>query len=427
MTTNPFQGLSPTVRARRERIAALSARALPVVLGVLFLMTAFAKVIASIAHSVAIILFLLHWYLTREPIRSGRVRTYYVLLAAYSAVMLVSLVNTAELQHGIRLFRTILWKLMIAVVLAETVRSMEDVRRYLRLYAAGTAILAVIAVYQGVVQQVYRPPSMWIAVHGGNLLMFGLIVMIALAVHAVNNRERMLLLGMMALSGYALYLNGTRGVWVAMACVVAIVPLLLPRRSWKGTAISYALLLVAALLVAQAPFVREKFREARDNLVQYEQDQHRTSVGYRIDMWKASLALFRERPLLGVGLGDWQHEVGRLIDAGSASPTIRQYGQTHNVFLDAASTQGVAGLAALLAILFYPARITGKGSGAGRELGRTLFWCATVACFVSGMTDTLVHIRGVFLSYLMLVGLSLAVGRGLMETQEKAERIRKGS
>jgi O-antigen ligase len=408
---------APDLPSQQDRVAAFCERALPVVLSVLFFTTAFAKVAASVAHSLSILLFLLHRYLTRTPLNGGRTGIYYALLGAYCGVMLLSFINTENLPHGIQLFRTILWKLMIVIVVVETVRSAAEVRRALLLYAAGCTVLAFIAIYEGSVLQVVRPPSMWIAVHGGNLLMFGLIAMIALLFHGARRYERGLLSVMIVLSAYALYLNGTRGAWIAMACVTFLVPALVPRTSWKRTVVAYAVLLLAAVLMTLTPFVQNKYRDTIDSLDSYQHDQRSTSIGWRIDMWKASLSMFREQPLLGVGLGDWQHDLGLLIDAGKASPTVRHYGQTHNMFLDAMSTQGTVGLLALLAIMFYPVRIVWKHAARSGPLARTLLFCTTTATVLSGMTDTLIHIRGVFLSYLMFVGLSLA----LVVREERAE------
>lgn len=405
-------------RTPRERIAVFCDRALYPVLLALFLTTAFLKVAASIALSLAIILFAMHRSLTRTPLMFGRVRIYYAVLLACGASMLLSLLNTQDMLSGVSLLRTTAWKLLIAVVIIEAVRDRDGVRRLLWAYAAGCALLALMTLYQGLVQHVWRPPTMWIAVHAGNLLMFGLVAMIALFLHEQGARSRSGLTVMVLLTLGAIYLNGTRGVWVAVAVIMLLIPLVIPRATMKQKLAAYGIIVLVLAGASQTPFVREKFREARSNIESYRNADARTSLGYRIDMWKASATLFRERPVIGAGTGDWQYEVRRLVREGKAPESIKDYNQTHNIFLDALSTQGLIGVASLAALLIAPVVVAGRNDG--HTLARPLVVLTTAAFFVSGMSDTLTHIRGVFTSYLMLVAaaLALAADRASPERQE---------
>lgn len=393
----------------QKRVATFSERALPLVLLALFFTTPFQKVAASIALSFAILFFASHRILTRRTLEPGRMRRYYLILLSFAFSMVLSLLNTQDIHSGTHLLRTTLWKLFIVAVIFESVREGDRARQLLWVYSAGCLLLALIAVYQGLVLDVWRPPTMWIAVHAGNLFMFGLIAMLSLLLHERGTGRRAILLAMVLTTTGALYLNGTRGVWVAYAFLLLLVPLLMPRASVRKKVAIYGLLVVALAGLSQTPFVREKFREARSNIESYRRSDARTSLGYRFDMWKASIVLFTEHPIIGAGTGDWQYDVRRLISEGRAPDSIEKYNQPHNILLVTLSTQGAVGIIVMMAFLAAPVILTGGGVGGDGELGRTLAVLATAGFVVSGMSDTLTHIRGVFTSYLMLIGVAFVL------------------
>lgn len=81
------------------------------------------------------------------------------------------------------------------------------------------------------------------------------------------------------------------------------------------------------------------------------------SVGSRIEMWRDSLMIWREAPIFGAGLGDFEHETKRLIAEGRSGSTV-VFGHAHSIYFDALATTGVVGVVALLWFAFWrPFRI----------------------------------------------------------------------
>jgi O-antigen ligase len=90
--------------------------------------------------------------------------------------------------------------------------------------------------------------------------------------------------------------------------------------------------------------------------------------------------------------------------------SITEYGNPHNIFIEALSSRGIIGLLAVLALIGFPLYLAvAAGSKPETRTYTTLVFCVSFAFIISGQTDTLVIIRGVFASYLIMVGLSLAV------------------
>ena len=102
------------------------------------------------------------------------------------------------------------------------------------------------------------------------------------------------------------------------------------------------------------------------------------SMGSRFDNWSAGIGAFAERPLLGWGPGNYLAASGRHLAADYArhlpsKGTVNE-GQdhAHNVTIEVAATQGLAGLAAYLALWAWTAvvavRATRRATGAERVM-----------------------------------------------------------
>jgi len=80
-----------------------------------------------------------------------------------------------------------------------------------------------------------------------------------------------------------------------------------------------------------------------------------TSVGKRIEMWRAGWRLFLTHPALGVGTGAYKVKTNELIQTGQVAPFIGTYDHPHNDYVDALSSRGILGILALFVILLVPA------------------------------------------------------------------------
>lgn len=155
-------------------------------------------------------------------------------------------------------------------------------------------------------------------------------------------------------------LSGTRGMWVASVGVVPLgIALLIALRhtlqSRAKTLMAYvtassllffALFFVAWPIVTSPQFLLSKgddllFTKRLRSIIDFGE----TSNSQRIAIWSATLDSMRERPLLGVGIGQYPiilDQELRLADAGSSA---------HNVYLHVAGEVGIVGLLAFTSFL----------------------------------------------------------------------------
>lgn len=76
------------------------------------------------------------------------------------------------------------------------------------------------------------------------------------------------------------------------------------------------------------------------------------NVGSRFEMWRDSLTMWREAPVFGIGLGDFERETERLIAEGRSNSTV-VFGHAHSIYFDALATTGLVGLVAMLWFAFW--------------------------------------------------------------------------
>jgi O-antigen ligase len=117
-----------------------------------------------------------------------------------------------------------------------------------------------------------------------------------------------------------------------------------------------------------------------------------SSVGKRLEMWRAAWRLFLNHPLLGVGTGAYKVKTNVLIKTGQVAPFISTYDHPHNDYLDTLASRGLLGLAVLCAILLIPTlrfvRAMSSQEGARHAIG--LAGVLTVAGFaIYALTDTI--------------------------------------
>ena len=103
----------------------------------------------------------------------------------------------------------------------------------------------------------------------------------------------------------------------------------------------------AALLLLAAPSLAPSFDNPLLRRATDPQTIERT-MGRRFVSWEAGLAGFAERPVLGWGPANYMAPFGRYVGEGGADLPTNDH--AHNMLIEVAATNGLAGLAAYLAV-----------------------------------------------------------------------------
>ncbi len=179
------------------------------------------------------------------------------------------------------------------------------------------------------------------------LLGFLAIVSIRRGRHA-HSAEVAIKIAAFLLGGYASYLSGSRGGWVA-------VPLLLwttfGGRHWLAGRRARMVLgctIVASFVVfASGSLVGQRFNAIISDVQELHQGNIDTSVGLRLELWRASALLYSRYPVFGVGRGRLEDALNGLAQRAEAPRAIVNPG-AHSDFFSTLSQMGTVGVVALL-------------------------------------------------------------------------------
>lgn len=124
-------------------------------------------------------------------------------------------------------------------------------------------------------------------------------------------------------------------------------------------------------------------------------------VGDRFELWRAAIALFVHHPLLGVGAGNYQYELGSV-----GLPGVRT--EANNWYLQSLAEGGVVLLIAVVAWLASVFRAL--ASAMGHSPWRLGAFAATCALALHGVTDDLTFYPKVAEPWIVLIALGIAAG-----------------
>jgi O-antigen ligase len=160
---------------------------------------------------------------------------------------------------------------------------------------------------------------------------------------------------------YASILSQARGAWLMLPIYFSIA--LIYYSSIKK---SYAIRLVVVLVVAciatmlspAGKIIDKRYDEAKTEITQFMDGQRAdTSVGGRFAMWVIGYNVWRENPVFGTGLGDFDEDMIRYQKKGEY-PNVAVMGSTHNIFMQALVGTGIIGFVILCyALVIAPLRL----------------------------------------------------------------------
>jgi O-antigen ligase len=206
-------------------------------------------------------------------------------------------------------------------------------------------------------------------------------------------------------------LVGSPHVWILLPALVWVARMVQPARSWRG-----ALLVGLPLLVLQFASPLHRAANLDSFLNPWETGnvyKLLSDVGAGEDLslvkkrWLElypALAMIADRPLLGVGTGNYQFNIGRADYWGSLPNAKKTEPDTNNLYLVVAATMGLAGLAVLVAMLYYPWRLAASAASRGDPLAVGLTAALAVLAVVIFFTPLLV--RGAAVGWCALMALA---------------------
>ena len=94
----------------------------------------------------------------------------------------------------------------------------------------------------------------------------------------------------------------------------------------------------------------------------YRDDSRLGSFGKRMELWKTGWYIFRENPLLGVGVGGFKPAAEANAERYRVNDYVKRKRYVHNQYLAALATRGIPGLILFLLVMIIPVYIAMRAS-----------------------------------------------------------------
>ena len=146
-----------------------------------------------------------------------------------------------------------------------------------------------------------------------------------------------------------MYLVGGRSGQIIALCFVLFLPLYFYGKE------AYKYLLIAAISIFMLhkqlePLMPGRLLETSQEVSEHKSDEHLTSAGIRLEMYKNTLSLIKQSPFIGYGTGALRYEYNKL--ANTQDTLLKDVPNPHNQYLLTFFELGMVGLAALI-FMFY--------------------------------------------------------------------------
>lgn len=219
----------------------------------------------------------------------------------------------------------------------------------------------------------------------------------------IGRSERVLFMVAAACQFVALMLTMTRGAWIAAVAGLVALALITPHRVAR-----LAVAGVLALLLAFSFFYsRDEGRTLSPTALMGSSPDR--NVHTRLVLWDIAWDLFREHPVFGVGMGDYESHASKMAEGRNVRTAV----DAHNVPLQVLATRGIFGFLPFLYFWFTVLRVL------VRTIRTTPAWsrahqyalgglAVAVAVLVGSLTENNIYDEEVFTAFMFLLGAARA-------------------
>ena len=174
--------------------------------------------------------------------------------------------------------------------------------------------------------------------------------------------------------------------------------------------------------------IQGRMNEMVQDLQAFFNNDKDTSVGMRLQIWAASLRIFLDHPLFGVGDAGYREQVSRFVDSGVISTKAAEFAlaEVHQQILSYAVKYGLMGLLSMLAVFLVPLVLFIRSARSIRARQRdaaVLGIGVVTAFFIFGLTVEIFNLKMTVTFYTMTVAVLLAaakVNEAFLELNEES-------
>ena len=354
----------------------------------------------------------------RNRVKFGLLRSEVVVLvtaaAIFTTVVLSNLINGWDYPQTKGLGVYVRWLMFIPIYLC--IRYCRESFLWL---AGGTAFASLVLLCQCLAELAFLDVSRAQGVYdspgliGVQSLVF--IIMLFGAIKANRADQRLSVIYWLGLFSalICLILSGSRSTYIlSLALALLLIVLLYKPKKFLFPLVIFAVVTSSSYLGSD--FVASRVNSALVEIREYITLENpakvsHASVGARLEMWKVSILIAKEAPMLGVGWRNFQSRAQPFSDQGLVSPSASEHPHPHNTYLEFLVTTGVVGLLLLVFFLVYSARIARESANFEPIIGN-VFYVFVLAFTINAINEGGAFVYGNALSFFLIYFAVLLAG-----------------
>lgn len=296
----------------------------------------------NVLLGISVLLYLVYAYKNGVCITEDS-KKYYYFIGFFLLTMLLSAVGSGYLGKGLKEWADLwVWRLMPFVIITTAIKDYDKAKKILFAALVGFMIGVICVNYQGLHGD-YRAAGFFgnSMTFGGYLCVYLPILIVLLFENDILQKYRWLTGVALVLGFIALIFNGTRGAWVALAPVLLFI---MGRYSLKN---KKYLILCLTVIVASGAILGNN-RVFVDRVKSITSTTNRSN-NERLLIWQSAYTMFRDHPVLGVGLGQYKDNYQQKYILPQAKEPYLTH--AHNNFLQMLAENGIIGFVGFLTLL----------------------------------------------------------------------------
>jgi O-antigen ligase len=204
----------------------------------------------------------------------------------------------------------------------------------------------------------------------------------------------------------AFLLSGSRSTYLTVALLLLCLPFIAGKRR-VGLKVMLAGLTVSAFSYLTIHTVQRQVNRAISDTHEYLSATDRLSVinnnsaWQRLEMWRTSLLISKDHPLMGVGWRNFGKNAQTLVDQGLANPVTSQHPHPHSTYFEFLVSDGLIGLSLILALLILPIWVSFR-RGAHQPKAALLLKLFMFLYLLNGLTEGGTFIYGNAASFFLV-------------------------
>lgn len=310
---------------------------------VVFAMLSFVSLaVGNVLLAIATLCFLIYTFKNRAAMHVPD-KKYYLAIGIFIGTMLISAFLSGDIKQGLKVWSNAwFWRLMPFFIITLAVREAERVKKVLIFSFAGIAIGGLCVVYQGLggdarAAGFFGNPMTF----AGYLCIYLPLLFVLLFEKSVSVRGRWFTGGLAILLSAALLFNATRGAWLAVVCTISLLLLYYLTQRKKLAAVILCCLLAVGAGLTQYPPVVQRAQSITDTK---NQSNHE-----RLLIWHSAYEMFKDHPVMGVGLGQYKDNYQKKYISPEAKEPFLSH--AHNNFMQMLAENGLIGFAGFMTLI----------------------------------------------------------------------------